>query len=116
MKNNRKIYHIDALQCIVDADDAVDILEEFKRDELWDAQADLIPYERQIELSQKRYAIDRLEDWIVERAFEAPVVKIIEDFIYKMNTYAALYAEDTDGYQLFSNMRDVADEIIGKFL
>ena len=33
-----------------------------------------------------------------------------------MNNYAALYAEDTDGYQLFCCMRDVADKLIGYFL
>ena len=68
------------------------------------------------EISQKKFAIDSLEEWIIDKAFEAPVVKNIEKFIYKMNYYSALYAEDTKGYRLFCNMRDTADKVIGFFL
>lgn len=112
----KKIYHRDALQCILDVDDAVEILEEYKNNELENELGETVLYKRKEEISRKKFAVQSLEDWIVDNAFEAPVVRNIERFIYKMNNYAALYAEDTDGYQLFCCMRDVADKLIGYFL
>jgi len=112
----KHIYHRDALQCVVNVDEALDILEEYKNEELENEFSDLLPSMRKEEISQKKFAIDSLEEWIVDKAFEAPVVNNIESFIFAMNSHAALYAEGTHGYQLFCTMRDMADKLIGYFL
>ena len=83
----------------MDTDDAIDILEEYKT-----------------ENPDKSFAVDRLEEWLVNKAYDAPVINNIESFVYRMNAYAASYAEDTNGYQLFCDIRDTADEIGGRFL
>ena len=120
MTHMKRIYHRDALQCIFDTDQALDILDEYKEymieDDSKNKVSDDLLSSRRKELSQKKFAIDSLEEWIVDKAFEAPVVKNIEKYIYRMNYYAALYAEDTEEHQQFCIMRDMADVLIGYFL
>lgn len=112
----KRIYHHDALQCVVDVSQAIDILDDYKNNEI-ENELSCIPMSlRKEEISQKKYAIDSLKEWIVDKAFEAPVVKNIETFIFSMNNNAALYDEGTYGYQLFCTMRDTADKLIGYFL
>lgn len=94
-----KSYHKDPFKCIIDVDNVLDILEEYKE-----------------ENPDKNFAINILEDWIVNKAYDAPVINNIESFAYRMNAYAALYAEDTKGYQIFCDIRDVAEDLAGKFL
>ena len=112
----KRIYHRDALKCVFDVDEALDILENYKEEELENELSEIPIALRKDEISRKKYAINCLEEWIVDKAFEAPVVNNIESFIFAMNSHAALYAEDTYGYQLFCTMRDMADKLIGYFL
>lgn len=112
----KRIYHRDALECIWSVDNALDILEDYKNEEL-ENDLSYLPFSKRKEyISKRRFAVDSLEEWIVDRAFEAPVVKNIESFIHKMAHCAASYAEDSEGYQLFCIMHDTADKLIGYFL
>ena len=109
-------YHKDPAQCMMDVDVALDILEEYKELELEEQRCKPVSDEKVMEIAHKKIAIDKLEDWIMDNAFDAPVAKNIEDFIYRMNAHAAGYAEDTKAYQFFCDMRDAAEDIIGRFL
>ena len=114
---HKKIFHRDALQCIHDVDQALDIIEEYREYILEnDYPDDRLTSEKRKEHSQKSFAIDSLEEWLVDKAFKAPVVKNIESFIHQMDYYSTLYAEDTEEYQMFCCMRDIADTLIGYFL
>ena len=114
----KRIYHRDALQCVFDVDQALDIIEEYKEYVLdLDIRIDdQLSSDKRKEYSQKKFAIDSLEEWIVDKAFEAPVAKNIEKFIHRMNYYASLYAEDTEEHQLYCIMCNTADMLIGLFL
>lgn len=116
MNYRGKTYHKDPSQCMMDVDIALDILEDYKDLDLEEQRQKPVSDQKVMEIARKKVAIDKLEDWIVDKAFEAPVAKNIEDFIYRMNAYGAGYAEDTEGYRLFSDMRDVAEDVIGRFL
>ena len=116
MAKTKRIYHRDALQCVFDADEAIDILENYKEDELENELSEIPRSLRKDEILQKKYAVDCLKEWIVDKAFEAPVVKNIESFIYLMNNNVALCTEGTYEYKLFCIMRDTADKLIGYFL
>ena len=94
-----KPYHKYPGKCDIDVDDAIDIFEEYKE-----------------ENPEKIFAIDRLEEWIVYKAYDAPVINNIESFVYRMNIYVALCAEGTKMYQFFCDIRDTAEELAGKFL
>lgn len=111
-----KTYHKDPAQCMIDVDEALDILEEYKELNLEEQRKKPVSDQKVMEIARKKVAIDKLEDYIVDQAFDAPIAKTIEDFIYKMNAYGAEYAEDTEAYQMFADMRDVAEDVIGRFL
>lgn len=116
MRYRGKTYHKDPAQCLLDVDTALDILEEYKELELDEQRKRPVSDQKVMEIARKKAAIDKLEDWIIDKAFEAPIAKIIEDFIYTMNACGAKCAEGTEAYQLFSDMRDAAEDVIIRFL
>ena len=95
---------------------ALNILDCYRNNEL----ASKTKYQKDIktliQVSQKKVGIDKLEDYIIDRAFEAPIVILIQDYIYFMNVRHAQSPEGTEASEFYKNMRDAADDVIKYFL
>lgn len=95
-----------------DVECALDILEMYKKNTF---ERELISrplgIQKMKDISQKKAGIDQLKNYLIDRAFEAPIHILIEDFVYKMNMQAALSGESPELYRMYCNMRDAAEDV-----
>ena len=100
----------------IDIQSALSILDLYRNNEL----ASLIKYQKDLAtlmtVAQKKVGIDKLEDYLIDRAFEAPVSVLIQDYIYLMNAWYAKSPVGTELAELYKNMRDAAYDVIKYFL
>lgn len=61
-------------------------------------------------LIRKRQAIDQLAEYIKKRAYDAPIITLIEDFIYKNTVNAAQCKRDSEAYDFFRLLKETAEE------
>ena len=95
---------------------ALSILDCYRNNELVSKTKIQRDFKTLIQIAQKKVGIDKLEDYIIDRAFEAPIVTLIQDYIYFMNVRYVQTPEGTEASELYKNMRDAADDVIKYFL
>ena len=105
-----------SLHIPIDIQGALTILDTYRNNEL----ASLTKYQKDLTtlltVAQKKVGIDKLEDYLIDRAFEAPVSVLIEDYIYLMNAWYVKSPVGTELANLYKNMRDAAYDVIKYFL
>lgn len=100
----------------IDIEPALDILEMYKKRSVEEGLYEKKDIESLKKLSQRMIGIDKLEDYLIDRAFEAPVIILIEDFIYKMEVWMAQAGEGTEPYKVYENMCNAIDDVSEYFL
>ena len=95
---------------------ALDILERYKKYKLEKEACLNKDFRSLARVAQKKIGIDKLEDYLIDRAFEATIPILIEDFVYKMNMWCALSGGANEAYELYANMRDAAYDVSEYFI
>ena len=115
----------DALHCMsirkhlyipLDIECALSILDCYRNNELVRKAKFQKDIKTLVEIGQKKVGIDKLEDYIIDHAFEAPVKVLIQDYVYLMNVWYAQSPVGTELAKLYENMRDAADDVVKYFL
>ena len=75
-----------------------------------------IPDSDRIYAIKKQIAIDELKKYLFDRAADAPVNVLIEDFVHENRYNAALYPRDTQARELFSTLANTAEDMSIFFL
>lgn len=96
---------------------ALDILELYKKNVLdKELTSHPLSFQQMMNLSEQKFGIDELKDYLIDRAYEAPIHILIANFAYKMNMNAALSGNSPELYRLYCNMRDAAEDVEFHFL